>query len=68
MHHPAMAMTHGFPLRGITAPVVISFAIGYGIGMVLNATFLLDLPCSKESQSGNQSPEPCGFGKFLDEH
>jgi hypothetical protein len=40
MHHPAFAMTRGFPLRGITAPVVVSFAIGYGIGMVLNATLL----------------------------
>jgi hypothetical protein len=34
-------MTQGFPLQGITAPAVVSFAVGYGIGMMLNATFLV---------------------------
>ena len=30
IHHPAFAMTHGFPGRGVTDPVVVSFAINYG--------------------------------------
>lgn len=41
IHHPASAMTQGFPLQGITAPAVVSFAVGYGIGMMLNATLLV---------------------------
>jgi hypothetical protein len=40
IHHAAFAMTHGLPLRSLTAPVVVSFAIGYGMGMMLNATLL----------------------------
>ena len=39
LQDPTFTMT-GFRLRGVTAPVVVSFTVGYGIGMMLNATVL----------------------------
>jgi hypothetical protein len=33
-------MMHGFPLRGITALIILSFAIGSVIGLMLNASLL----------------------------
>lgn len=41
IHHSALAITHVFPLRRhCPSCCIVSFAIGYGLGMMLNVMLL----------------------------